>query len=363
MRSVFVILAAFAATANAFSPSELKRPFPKKLSEWADYAVSVSASEHTLELAKGAKVYDINTPLFSDYALKLRTLWVPPKTKVMYRKKEPFDFPVGTVIAKTFYFPKNGALSGQPREDHEKVSGFVDGKFSLKDKRLLETRLLIKTKSEWVGLPYIWNEEQTDAFLEIAGGRISLATLKPDQKAGTLDYTVPNMNQCKECHGRGAEMEMFPIGLQARHLNRHEQLETWAAVKLLSGLPPKPAQIPRSAVWNDTKSGSLDSRARAYLDINCGHCHNAQGAARTTGLYLSSDITDPETLGVRKAPVASGIGSGNLYFDIVPGSPDQSILVYRMASTTPKVVMPEIGRSLVHEEGLALIREWVSQLK
>ena len=98
------------------------------------------------------------------------------------------------------------------------------------------------------------------------------------------------------------------------------------------------------------------------LHANCGHCHNPRGAARTSGLFLDIAETDPAVFGVCKPPVATGRGSGGLPFDIVPGNPDGSILVYRISSTDPEVRMPELGRNLVHEEGVALIREWISSM-
>ena len=47
---------------------------------------------------------------------------------------------------------------------------------------------------------------------------------------------------------------------------------------------------------------------------------------------------------------------------IAPGAPDQSFLLYRLASDDPGIMMPELGRGLVHEEGVALIREWIASL-
>ena len=87
-----------------------------------------------------------------------------------------------------------------------------------------------------------------------------------------------------------------------------------------------------------------------------------RGAARTSGLYLDHAQTEPAKFGVCKAPVATGRGSGGLSYDIVPGMPDMSILMYRISSTEPEIRMPELGRNLVHAEGVALIREWIEQL-
>ncbi|RMG70375.1 MAG: hypothetical protein D6722_08775, partial [Bacteroidetes bacterium] len=142
----------------------------------------------------------------------------------------------------------------------------------------------------------------------------------------------------------------------------HNQLAHWQAEGLLTGLPADPADIPRVAVWDDPQSGTLDERARAWLDINCAHCHRAEGPAKTSGLFLDIHQTDPGVLGVNKPPVAAGRGSGGLQYDIVPGDPEASILYYRMASTDPGVMMPELGRVGVHEEALTLIHDWITSM-
>ena len=47
----------------------------------------------------------------------------------------------------------------------------------------------------------------------------------------------------------------------------------------------------------------------------------------------------------------AGSGSGGLNYAIVPGNADESITHYRMNSNEPDVRMPEIGRTLIHDEG------------
>ncbi|MBL0967083.1 MAG: hypothetical protein IBJ05_09720, partial [Blastomonas sp.] len=127
----------------------------------------------------------------------------------------------------------------------------------------------------------------------------------------------------------------------------------WAAAPIAANGP----------VWNDPSTGSLDQRARAYLMVNCAHCHNPKGSASNSGLFLNyGAAADRTTTGVYKRPVAAGRGSGGREFAILPGQPDQSIMIHRMASTEPGVAMPEVGRSMVHEEGVALIRAWISSL-
>jgi uncharacterized repeat protein (TIGR03806 family) len=160
-----------------------------------------------------------------------------------------------------------------------------------------------------------------------------------------------------------------PIGPKARHLNRdfsyaegsENQLEHWTRTHALIGAPA-PAQAPRLPVWNDPESGTLEARARAWLEINCAHCHSPDGPARNSGLNLLASQHDARAIGILKPPVAAGLGSGGLQFDIVPGEPDQSILVYRIASTHPGIMMPELGKRLVHEEGVALVRAWIAAM-
>jgi hypothetical protein len=73
-------------------------------------------------------------------------------------------------------------------------------------------------------------------------------------------------------------------------------------------------------------------------------------------------VTDPYRLGACKTPVATGKAASDLSYDVVPGQPDASILVYRMEATTPSIMMPEIGRSVVHTEAVAVVRDWISAM-
>jgi len=123
-----------------------------------------------------------------------------------------------------------------------------------------------------------------------------------------------------------------------------------------------PAQMEVSVDYSDPYSGTTRERARAYLDVNCGHCHRPEGPAKNSGLNLRYNNEDLFSLGVDKGPVAAGKGSGGLMFDIVPGQPDASILVFRMNSTDPAIMMPELGRKTIHKEGIELIRKWIEEM-
>jgi uncharacterized repeat protein (TIGR03806 family) len=337
---------------------------PAKLSDWH----VVSADGGFLTLNSGVVPYDLNTPLFSDYAHKLRTLWLPSGTSAKYDAKETFDFPVGTIITKTFYYPlPKGA--GHNTSSVARTYDQVPLPLALDQVRLVETRVLVRREAGWQAFPYIWNSSQTDAELARTGDAKALELVSDDGSREPFNYVVPNENQCAGCHVVDLKTKQIaPIGTKARHLNRdyaygelHEnQLAHWAKLNYLVGTP-EPSQIPKNADWRSAKE-PIDSRARAYLDINCGHCHNPKGPANTTALDLTIFATGDRYLGVCKPPVAAGRGTGDHYFDLVPGKPDDSILPFRMQSSEPGVMMPEQGRTTTHKEGVALIKEWVVEM-
>jgi uncharacterized repeat protein (TIGR03806 family) len=303
-----------------------------------------------LQPVEGVVPYDLNTPLFTDYAFKSRFVKLPTGLPAIYHDSSVFSFPVGTVLIKNFYYP-------------------ADFRHPDKNIKLIETRLLIHEQNGWVALPYIWNEAQTDASLEVAGGVLDVSWKHYNGKKRSVKYLVPTMNQCKGCHE--ANGEFTPIGPAARHLNKQynyvsgwqNQLVSWTAKGMLSGLPEDHRTIQRNAVFNDPSTGDVNARARAWLDINCGHCHSSQGPANTSGLFLDVFEQGKAPLGIYKSPIAAGRAAGNQLYDIVPGKPNESILLHRLLSNDPGIKMPEIGRNSVHEEGVALIREWIKQME
>ena len=296
-----------------------------------------------LEPASGVYRYELNTALFSNYADKLRFIKLPAGTQAEYNDTAVFNFPVGTILIKNFFYAN----------DFRKPE---------KGRRILETRLLVHEVEGWQAYPYIWNDEQTEAFYDPAGETKSVTYINQAGKKVSTPYVIPNKNQCKGCHIRNSKM--VPIGPSARQLNRdisfsaktENQLSYWHSLNLLNTVNVQ--SMPKLAQW-DNASDLLNARARAYLDANCGHCHSRGGPASTSGLFLDIHENDLSRLGVNKAPVAAGRGTGDLKYDIIPGDPDHSILVYRMKTNDPGIAMPEIGREQIHKEGVALIEEWI----
>lgn len=294
--------------------------------------------------------YDLNTALFSDYSEKARFIYMPENVKgATYHPDKVLDFSEGTVIIKNFYYHHD-------ERDHSQ------------GKRIIETRLLMKNKEGWQAHGYTWNDEQTDAFLNIVGDIKTVNWTNHTGEAMTVDYIIPNKNQCKSCHYNKGILE--PIGPKVRNLNKNytyaegkqNQLEKWVAMGYLEGYN-KTEKHPKVAQWNKPETGTLHERALAYLDINCAHCHNPNGPANTTGLTLTADAEMNMALGLWKSAVAAGTGTGGHQYNIVPGHPETSIMTYRMASIEPAEMMPELGRRLVHQEGLALIEDWIRNME
>lgn len=319
--------------------------FPEKLSEWNIYEGKLA----NLQPSKGLIPYALNTPLFSDYAEKSRFIRLPQNTKVNFVKEGVFDFPEGTLIVKNFYYPR----------DFRSKEG---------DKQVVETRLLLNENNRWKAITYVWNDEQTEAFMEVAGDEKNIDFINEQGVKQAVRYIVPNVNQCKGCHN--VNDNMMPIGPSASQLNgvypyetgNENQLTHWNNLGILANMPELNT-IAITPVWNNPSTGNLNDRARAYLAINCAHCHRSEGPAQTSGLILTETELDPTKIGIHKSPVAAGNGSGGRMVDILPGESKASILWYRMQTSEPGERMPELGRSSIHNEGVALIKEWIDQMK
>jgi uncharacterized repeat protein (TIGR03806 family) len=314
--------------------------FKEKLSEYNFFQGKINE----LKPQPGVFDYELVTPLFTDYAIKDRFIVLPALQSIRYTAAGILDFPDSTIIIKNFAY-RNVV--------HRKI--------------MLETRLLVKdpADSKWKVMNYLWNAEQTDAIKHIIGAKLPITLLDDGNKQVSTVYQVPNTNDCKRCHINNDTLT--PIGPKARNLNfsregqRINQLVQWANAGRMAGMPVgrQAEQLPD---WRDSKHYTLEQRARAYMDVNCAHCHTKGGDAYNTGLFLEYQQADPYKLGIMKAPVSAGGGGGGLDYDIVPGDAAHSILAYRMNSAEPGTAMPELARSVIHQEGVQLIVEWINSL-
>ena len=350
-RSLCFLLAALALTAACKKSRKVRQrdekvTIHKKLSDFQLFTNTASPRGQLTPVADSLQ-YDLVSPLFSDYALKSRTIKIPADEAAIYDEKGPFDLPVGTIITKTFSFPADF------RKPAENVKPY-------------ETRLLIRQGDGWIALPYVWNETQTEAMLAPAGKTIAISFIDTQGKTVKFNYTVPAKNQCGSCHQvyENNEQIIKPIGIKARHLNRDidyggskkNQLAHWVSLRMLDNAGDAKN---RAADYHDT-SLPVEKRARAYMDINCAHCHTAGGAAGIDSkLELDIYTNNEDKLGFCKIPGSAGKGGGGLKFDIIPGSPEKSILYYRTATDEAGAMMPQIGRALVHKEGAQILYDWI----
>lgn len=340
----------------------------------AEYQLFDNPCDPTQNASDRGLAYTLSAPLFTDYASKYRFVFIPQGQTATYSEKEVFEFPVGTVITKTFTMPADTSDRGVEKE------------------RIIETRLLIKKAGGWVARPYVWNEAETEAIWDKTGELVAINNLKHGEDTLTFNYGVPNQNSCTTCHqynpngnndavnGIDPTPAYFaPIGPKARYLNSdydfgqgaENQLNKWVASNMLSGLPDENSSIPRAPAFSDDTSLSeysgtaeqLTATAKAWLDINCGHCHRTEGQASNTAFRADYNIAWSGNEGYHGAcavPV-SGASEGSTKI-IVPGDASQSLLYNRMNTTQAGKLMPPVGRAVIHKEGTALIKAWIDSL-
>jgi uncharacterized repeat protein (TIGR03806 family) len=341
----------------------------------SDYNLFTDANNPTSNPRSPGIPYDLSTALFTDYATKYRYVFVPDGKSATYSEFEVMDFPVGTVLVKTFALPANTS----DRDGAETI---------------IETRLLINRSGGWTALPYYW-ESTSNASYVVAGKTVKDQKIIHDNVELTFDYLVPQKNQCTKCHTvnpmrQGSDdnrSNIFkPIGPKSRYLNHdyeyaestQNQLLKWKTAGILTGAPDDLNNIDTASDFHDDVNISglstqeLNLAARSYLDINCAHCHrseltipeaNYEGPAGDSGLQMEFNRdfdTAPSKFGVCKQAVASG--KTEYPRDIIPGHADKSYLPFRMNSLDGTHKMPELGRSTVHTEGVELINAWINDM-
>jgi len=282
--------------------------------------------------------YELGTTLFSDYAENQRLVKVPAGSRIRVTSDGVTEFPEGTVLAKTFYYHN-------------------DKRDPSKGKRIIETRVMVLSGGVWMAGTYLWNAEQTEATLAVRG---STATVQWIDAAGTgrsINYVIPSNNDCATCHN--SNKTFSPIGFKARNLNidvtrdgrRMNQLKYLQGKGLMD--VPDPAVLSSLPDWQDS-SYTLAQRARAYLDVNCAHCHNPNGYCAKANIDLSYAGIDPGNTG--SSPGNAGINPRN-----TAGGPDARTLA-GIVDFMRKKRMPLLGTTIVHREGLALIESYVNSL-
>lgn len=270
--------------------------------------------------ADGFSVYELSSQLFTDYAEKQRLISIPRGTQLQVTDDNLPEFPDSTVIVKTFYYP----------HDKRDLS---------RGKRIIETRLLVKHGPLWNAATYVWNEDQTDAELVRSGLNTTVNWVDESGHAQVISYHVPSTLECATCHSsRGA---VTPIGPKSRNLNRTvhrngedvNQLDYFRRLGLLTA-----AESSMIGTVPDHRDNTIDisQRARSYLDINCAHCHNSEGFARDLRLRLDY--------------------GADLNNTAIPSAKDA---IVRMME---KGKMPKLGTTVIDEDGLTLVKQYIKTL-
>ena len=319
--------------------------FPyNKLSDYNFFEGTLNA----IQPGYGVLPYKPISSLFTDYALKERFVWVPVgETARFVQDNKSLDFPVGSALIKMFYY--NNVLPTNTT-------------------RIIETRVMVKTQNGWDFAEYVWNDAQTEAFLETTedGGYTEVNWLKDGQER-FVNYRIPAKQQCVICHTN--DFETLPLGIKPQNINSmlsyddgsNNQLQKLIDFGYLEDALPE--SILTVVDWKDA-SKSLEQRAKSYIDINCANCHidGGQGDYRVIRLGYSDTVNNDENAGVcvdADTPIPGLMGQKH----IAPGDPENSIIYYRMSVTGDQPYkMPQFGQSLVHTEALVVLEEWINSL-
>ncbi|UPT69827.1 MAG: hypothetical protein M0D53_11850 [Flavobacterium sp. JAD_PAG50586_2] len=292
--------------------------------------------------------YEPASGLFTDYASKKRFIWMPNGVAATYvADNKIMDFPVGTVLIKTFYY-----TTIQPENTT----------------KIIETRLMIRKEDGWKFYEYVWNDEQTDANLlataDFANGSSQTITFaKPSGEIVTTDYRIPSDAECFACHK--INEVATPIGVKPQNLN-HNHTYGNSNKNILQKLVEQgylqsfPSNIVSAVDYHDTTK-PIDLRLRSYLDINCAHCHQDDARCYYRPIRLPFSQSDIDSnIGIclqADEPI-----SASLQRIISPGNFNKSVMHYRMSINDESERMPLLGRTLVHDEGVALLQEYISSL-
>jgi len=268
-------------------------------------------------------VYNLNTELFTDYAHKLRIIGLPNGSVLEYADDGFPIFPTGTLMAKTFYYNLDETNPNSAQQ-------------------IIETRVLIKEEAEWAIGNYVWNEEQTDAFLDTNEHQVKVDFVNEAGEDVEVDYIVPAANDCTKCHIN--TNLVTPIGPKLRTMNfvvnGVNQLQSFIDNGYLANAPA-PSEITALPNWEDDVNFSLEERARAYFDINCAHCHIQGGFC---------DLQSTLDLAFETA------------FDDTNIFQRRFSISARMSNYSPGTSMPFIGTTMIHSEGYNLIQEYLDTL-
>jgi uncharacterized repeat protein (TIGR03806 family) len=319
-----------------------KVPYPK-LSDYKFFKDELK----NLAPSYGVLPYKPTSELFTDYAEKKRFIWMPNGVKATYNGDgNVLELPVGAALIKVFYYTKV-----QPNNST----------------RIIETRVMIRKETGWIFAEYVWNNEQTEAYLQTQSSQTLISWLDENDNLNTINYKIPSSEtDCKRCHGL-LNGNIRPIGIKPQNLNSNFNFVEGSKNQLLKLIQfgylenNLPDNIVSVVDYKDL-TNSLDLRVRSYFDANCAHCHVEGGEADHFSLNFSFNRTsDIENMGV-SVPAEHSLAGYNGRI-VYPNNVGQSILHYRVNTETDNFyIMPPLGRTIRHTEGVQLIEDWINSL-
>lgn len=293
--------------------------------------------------AEGVIEYSPASTLFTDYALKKRFIWIPSGKKAKYvSDSEILDLPVGSALIKHFYY--NTLQPGNTT-------------------KIIETRIMIRKMSGWIFAEYVWNDEQTEAYLDMNGSYQNISWIQ-DGSLKSTNYRIPSETECFTCHKKNEKP--IPIAIKPQNLNcnytyedgAQNQLQKLISIGALENTLP--STIYSTVDYHDVTQ-NLELRLRSYLDINCAHCHSVGSHCDYRPMRLAfSETTAKINIGVCVPP--DEYIDASLTDIVAPSNINRSMMHFRMNATDENTRMPLLGRTLVHEEGVQLLEDWINSI-
>ena len=317
-------------------------PFPSRLSETGLFA---STKEH--RTGPAIIPYTVVASAWSDGAQTERFMAVPGEEKVGFDSGRGWNFPDGTALVQTLSLE---------REHGRPASRFR-----------VETRVLLRQQGEWAGYSYRWNTDQADATLVGREGAAASFPVRGPQGAGEQGQTwrFPSRSECMACHSRAANFVLGITGLQLDREHdygtvRDNQLRALEHIGFFKGsLTNAPKDLGRLVNPLDP-SQDLEARARSYMNVNCSGCHiEAGGGNAQILLGLSTPRERMNLLGARPQHDTFGIHNAML---VASGEPERSVIIHRL-SRRGQGQMPPLVSMRVDDQAVALMRQWISELK
>ncbi len=335
--AIVSLLTALAAGIGARSDVGGVAPLPEHLRDTGLYR-----DWGTKAVADANLPFSPQYPLWTDGAEKSRWLYLPPGAWIDARNPDAWEFPVGTKVWKEFRF--NGAPA--------------------------ETRMIERTAEGWRYASYAWRADG-QATLVPARGILNSVEIRDG-----IRHAIPSRTDCVACHEAGPSRLLGVGTLQLSDdrdpLAPHAEalppgavtLRTLVARRLVRHLPtPLARRAPRIAA--DTP---ISRAALGYLHGNCGMCHTGAGEMASLGFTLQYTFSRPAgepapalATSVSRPSHFSAAAHPTLRTRIVPGDPDASMLLARMASRHPVLQMPPLGTRIVDADAVALLRRWIEQ--